>query len=248
MIETRYNLATERIADLTVERTVDDKFRDYFGKVAEFIHLIDETKNKIEQHAYDKMSVEELADWNEKLYSDILPAHYEESYANPEYACSILGEEYGAMLSALYAEIRGAIVYVYEGKTEYLDILFELFIEVYNQFEEEKKPEPQVIREIIYWYASDYCDVFVADRIRDQIDPAEDFAAKIILESDLTDFRYLYRFGEYISESELKTAEHLLSLDEETIQKMADVYTEGYRVGFVNTGKDLSKKKSVNIR
>lgn len=248
MIETRYNLATERIADLTVERTVDDKFRDYFGKVAEFIHLIDETKNKIEQHAFDKMSVEELADWNEKLYSDILPAHYEESYANPEYACSILGEEYGAMLSALYAEIRGAIVYVYEGKTEYLDILFELFIEVYNQFEEEKKPEPQVIREIIYWYASDYCDVFVADRIRDQIDPAEDFAAKIILESDLTDFRYLYRFGEYISESELKTAEHLLSLDEETIQKMADVYTEGYRVGFVNTGKDLSKKKSVNIR
>lgn len=248
MIETRYNLATERIADLTVERTVDDKFRDYFGKVAEFIHLIDETKNKIEQHAFDKMPVEELVDWNEKLYSDILPAHYEESYANPEYACRMLGEEYGAMLSALYAEIRGAIVYVYEGKTEYLDILFELFIEVYNQFEEEKKPEPLVIREIIYWYASDYCDVFVADRIREQIDPAEDFAAKIILESDLTDLRYLYRFGEYISESELKTAEHLLSLDEETIQKMADVYTEGYRVGFVNTGKDLSKKKSVNIR
>ena len=32
------------------------------------------------------------------------------------------------------------------------------------------------------------------------------------------------------------------------IAKMADVYTEGYRIGFVNTGKDLSKKKTVNIR
>ena len=29
---------------------------------------------------------------------------------------------------------------------------------------------------------------------------------------------------------------------------MADVYTEGYRIGFVNTGKDLSKKSVVNIR
>ena len=29
---------------------------------------------------------------------------------------------------------------------------------------------------------------------------------------------------------------------------MADVFTEGYRTGFVNTGKDLSKKSVVNIR
>ena len=29
---------------------------------------------------------------------------------------------------------------------------------------------------------------------------------------------------------------------------MADVYTEGYRVGFINTGRDLSKKSTVNIR
>ena len=27
-----------------------------------------------------------------------------------------------------------------------------------------------------------------------------------------------------------------------------DVYTEGYRIGFINTGKDLSKKSTVNIR
>ena len=52
----------------------------------------------------------------------------------------------------------------------------------------------------------------------------------------------------YISASEIRTARHLLELDESVIAKMADVYTEGYRIGFVNTGKDLTKKKSVNIR
>ena len=98
------------------------------------------------------------------------------------------------------------------------------------------------------WYASDYCDVFLADRIREQILPEESFATDLIMNSDLKDLRYLYQFGEYISENEWKTAEHLNRLPEETIQKMADVYSEGYRIGFVNTGKDLSKKSVVNIR
>ena len=248
MMEERYNLAVDRIGDIKEERTVDVKFRDYFVKVAEFIHLIDGTKKKIEDHTFDGMQIEELVAWNKKLYSDILPEHYRESYANPDYAVAQLGEAYGSTLSALYAEIRAAIVYVYEKKTEYLDILFELFIEVYNQFEEEEMPEPHVLKEILYWYASDYCDVFVADRIHEQVDATQSFAADLILGSDLADLRYLYRFGEYISDSELTTAKYLLSLDETTIQKMADVYTEGYRIGFVNTGKDLSKKKTVNIR
>lgn len=248
MVEERYNLVVDRIGDIKEERTVDVKFRDYFVKVAEFIHLIDGTKKKIEDHTFDGMQIEELAAWNKKLYSDILPEHYRESYANPDYAVAQLGEAYGSTLSALYAEIRAAIVYVYEKKTEYLDILFELFIEVYNQFEEEEMPEPHVLKEILYWYASDYCDVFVADRIQEQVDATQSFAADLILGSDLADLRYLYRFGEYISDSELTTAKYLLSLDETIIQKMADVYTEGYRIGFVNTGKDLSKKKTVNIR
>lgn len=248
MMEERYNLAVDRIGDIKEERTVDVKFRDYFVKVAEFIHLIDGTKKKIEDHTFDGMQIEELAAWNKKLYSDILPEHYRESYANPDYAVAQLGEAYGSTLSALYAEIRAAIVYVYEKKTEYLDILFELFIEVYNQFEEEEMPETHVLKEILYWYASDYCDVFVADRIHEQVDATQSFAADLILGSDLADLRYLYRFGEYISDSELTTAKYLLSLDETTIQKMADVYTEGYRIGFANTGKDLSKKKTVNIR
>ena len=64
----------------------------------------------------------------------------------------------------------------------------------------------------------------------------------------MEDLRYLYRFGEYISENELRTAKYLNELPEEMIRRMADVYTEGYRMGFVNTGKDLSKKETVEIR
>lgn len=210
--------------------------------------MIDELRTELQSGRYQALELEELKEWNHRLYQDILPDRYEASYGNPSYAVNRCGKDYGLALSFLYAELRGAIAYTFEQKTEYLDILFELLVEVYNQFEEEPYPAIESIKETIYWYASDYCDVFVADRIREQIDPDETFAAGIIMDSDLDDIRYLYQFGEYISENELQTARHLMKLDDAVIKRMADVYTEGYRIGFVNTGKDLSRKSAVNIR
>lgn len=248
MVELRYGLAIERIQNILEENTVPAPFCDYFRKLAKFALMIHELRASFLDSSWNEAQMEELKQWNYRLYEDILPENYEESYANPSYAVKMLGEEYGVILSFLYTELRGAIIYVFENKTEYLDILFELFIEIYNQFEESELPQAKAVKNTIYWYASDYCDVFVADRIREQISPEESFAADIIMHSDLTNLRYLYQFGEYVSDNEIKTALHLNALDESVIQKMADVYTEGYRQGFVNTGKDLSKKSVVNIR
>ena len=248
MTEMRYELAIERIENIKGENTVSEKYRDYFRTLADFALLVDKLKEKIENGEYYKFSIEELECWNTHLYDDVLGEHYKTSYANPAFATEKFGIEYGRLLSFLYTELRGVIPYAFEKKTEYLDIFFELFIEVYNQFEEENEPEYEHVRQTIYWYASDYCDVFLADRIKEQIDPEDNFAADLIMNSDFNDVRYLYYYGEYVSEDEKRTAMHLNELPLETIQKMADVYTEGYRIGFVNTGKNLSKKETVNIR
>ena len=248
MTEMRYELAIERIENIKGENTVSEKYRDYFRTLADFALLVDKLKEKIENGEYYKFSIEELECWKTHLYDDVLEEHYKTSYANPAFATEKFGIEYGRLLSFLYTELRGVIPYAFEKKTEYLDILFELFIEVYNQFEEENEPEYEHVRQTIYWYASDYCDVFLADRIKEQIDPEDNFAADLIMNSDFNDVRYLYYYGEYVSENEKRTAMHLNELPLETIQKMADVYTEGYRIGFVNTGKNLSKKATVNIR
>ncbi len=248
MVKERYNLAAERIREIPGEKTAAEKFRPYFIKISEFLLLLHKLKVEIESGMYQKRELKELKEWNHALYEDILPGRYETSYANPAYAVQMAGEEYGKYLSFLYAELRGGIAYAFEGQEEYLTILFELFLEVYQCFESEAFPDVQAVREIIYWYAFDYCDVFAAERVLDQLDPDRTFAMDIIQGSDLNDVKYLYQFGEYIGENEVKTALYLAGLDEPVIQKMADVYTEGYRMGFVNTGKDLSKKSVVNIR
>lgn len=63
------------------------------------------------------------------------------------------------------------------------------------------------------------------------------------MNADLNDLRYLYRYGVYIGENEKKMASFLNRLTDEEIQAMADTYTEGYRIGFEVTGKDLGKSR-----
>lgn len=246
-IQERYTLSIERIKEIETERTVGEKFQDFFAKVSGFLLEIDRVNQLLENDAWKDLSFEEMQSENRKLYEDILSENYGKSYANPDYAVEMLGEEYGKILSFLYTEMRGEIAYVFERKQLYLTICNELFIEMYNCFEGEE-PSYESLKEIVYWYASDYADVFMADRIVDQIDWEQDFATRIIMESDLEDLRYLYSYGEYVSENERRTAEHMNELSEETICKMADTYTEGYRMCFVNGRKDLSKKGSVNVR
>ncbi|MEF9946265.1 MAG: aminopeptidase [Lachnospiraceae bacterium] len=247
MIE-RYMLSVERISTVQKEKTVHKTYLEFFQKTAEFILNVGRVREKILDGTWEALSQKELQKENEQLYGDILKENYETSYANPSYAVKKLGETYGALLSFLYVEMRGEIAHAFENQLEYLTICNELFIEIYNAFEEVKEPEYSVLKNIIYWYAGDYCDVFVADRVKEQIDPSSSFAAEIIKNADLDDIRYLYRFGEYITNNEIQTAQHLKELPEETIQKMADVYTQGYHMGFINGGKDLSKKSVVNIR
>ena len=247
-MEERYNLAIDRMKAIIEEKTVAEPYREYFQHVARFILKLDELKQNVESGKQKEMSEEELQEEMKDLYADELEANYEKSYANPAYAVSVLGGELGSFLSAVYTEIRGSISYVQEQRMEYVVIGAELFIEIYNKFEEEKQPQPESLKEIFYWYASDYCDVFAADRIKDQIDPESGcFIVNMIMNEDLSDLRYLYRMGEYVGVNERETATYLNSLSQEKIDKMADTFSEGYRIGFVNTGKDLSKKSVVNI-
>lgn len=115
-------------------------------------------------------------------------------------------------------------------------------------FEGEELPSYREIQQILYWFKSDYSELFLTERLEDQLNPDHDFAKKILMKADLSDLSYLYKYGEYISDNELKMAEYINQLSEETVQRMADVYSEGLRLYFVQSRKDLSKKKTVNVR
>ena len=247
MCAERHELSVERLNQIMIEEGITKPYVAYFQEMAAFLLELEAVRIKIADGSWDNLELQEMKELNTLLYSDVLPVKYEKSYANPAFAVQELGETFGQLLSMLYAELRSGIAYAFENRKDYLTILNELLIEVYTCFEE-KVPEFKTVKEIIYWYASDYCDVFLADRIEEQLIPELSIATEWIMEADLDEERYLYRFGEYITENEIGTARHLANLSDEVLQKMADVYTEGYRIGFINTGKDLSKKAVVDLR
>lgn len=242
----RYLLMKERIAQIQTEESVKQPYLDYFRKVAVFVAKLQETFELAELGKLSEESLEAAKERNRYFYQDILEENYETSYANPEYAVEKLGEEFGGILSFLYAELRGCIGYAYEKRLEELTIFCELFVEIYGVFVEEQ-PDKREVEQTIYWFFHDYSEIFVERNVKEMIDPQLDFFADIVMNSDLSNPRYLYNYGEYISDCELEIAEFLNSMDEEKIQSMADTYTEGYRIGFVNMGVDLSKKKTVQI-
>ncbi len=251
--EERYELALERIRQVQEEGDDEPSLREYFCEVAAFLLQIAETRRLVADKAWASASKEELFAQNLRLYADVLPERYERSYANPQVAVDKLGAEFGRILSFLYTEMRSLIGFVYEEKLSELVIRMELFLEVYTTFlyewkEEEKRPGYESVQQIIYWFVSDYADMAALARTRELVTPADRFAEQIIMRSDLQDPRYLFAYGEYISEAQWKMAEYMATLPEETIRTMADTYTEGYRMGFVTAGKDLSKKKVVDIR
>ena len=240
----RYKLAKERIAQIPEENIVKMPYQDFFIKEAEFLQKVISVMD--ENQEQDK-TLEELQAQNYELYQDVLPQNYEKSYGNPVYAQKMLGE-YGRAFTFLYTELHGTIGYAFEKKVWDITVGLELFLEMYSAFSEEELPAEKQVREILLSYVNDYCQDMVETRIREGVDPEEDFAVNIIMKSDLNDLRYLYRFGEYISDSQLETARFLNSMSQEEIDSMAGTYTEGYCMGFVTGRKDIRKKKTVNIR
>ena len=230
-------LAYERLVSLSREYEVQEPFGEYFRSTADFI-----------LHG---------------TYEDLKPERYEKAYVNPVYAASLFGTEMGRLLSFLAYELTAVIPFRAEGESRLEDvtILAEVFLEVYTAFiaecggtEEELKtqeiPESLIsdVHTILKSFITDYTDVTVTGRIYDMVDPSRDFAKNIIMGSDLTDLSYLDKFGEYVTEDTRRLAGFINTLPEDSIKDMARTFTQGFITGFAATGKDITKKKTVNIR
>lgn len=248
MIKERYDIAIERIKEIITEDTVEEKFLPYFVAAAQFILKIDNLLGLIESKKIEELTLEQLTFLNKDLYEDETEIVYEKCFANPKFAVEKLGEEYGQLLCYVFTANRNMISNAFQGKLEEITLRMELFIEIYNQFEDRENLTKKSIHDIIYSFEKDNSEIFMTNRIDEIINPENDFAVKIVMESDLEDLRYLYKYGESISENEIETAKFLNTLSQEKIDKIASVYTEGYRLGFINTGKDLSIKSAVDIR
>lgn len=243
----RYEVVTERVAEISVNAKETGIYADYFEKTAQYLMLL----NKIVNHAlHDEirgMEEEQAVEINAQLFADIKGEAYETSYANPTYAVAQFGKEAGQMLSMLLADIHIFKKHAFEGNLQGVCIYSELFVEIYSYFCEEEV-ELNLVKDAIYSFMHDYSEVFNENYVCRLVNPDYDYYTDIVMEADLTNTAYLYRYGMHVSDNEIGISKFLNTFSEEEIQAMADTYTEGYRMGFEATQKDLSIKTTVEVR
>lgn len=230
-MEERLELMCERIYEMTEDEIKDPAFREYFSEVRGFFLDVMEKSLPEQDHLYRMLG------------------KYEESFLNPGYAVSRLGK-IGGILSALYADIYSLPVYKLMGRDDVLTIFMELFVQVHTNIcldlRSDEDPYEEVLADISMFYR-DYLEVFAKDSCLDTIDPERDFWSRIVKEADLSSCDYLYDYGLVVGENEKRIWKFLNDLPMETIKKMADTFTEGYRKGFEMTRKDIRKKNVVGI-
>lgn len=237
----RLTLALERIKQIKTDSA--RTYTDFFCTVADFIIKV----TKLKDRELGDLSLEELKNIQSSLYEGI-ESGYELSVYNPDY----MQDKYpkaGRSLALLAYELRNIIQMLYRKDHDSYVSMLELFLEIYTKScLDEDEFNNENIEDIIYWYFLDYLDINLEDRIGSTFTLKDRHFIDIIKESDLSDPRYLYKFGVYISDSQIELAKFLASLDEDTVKKMAQAYTEGYKRGFELAKKDLAAKKYVQIR
>lgn len=248
IVEERYDIAICRIKEIVNEDVVEQPFSDYFKRTAQFIVMLDGVYSRIKSGEINRMDMPALEEMNNRLYKDVYKENYGTSYANPAYAVERLGQDYGQILCFLYTRLRNVIGNLYRDQLESAVLWFELFIELYVSFENMEEVSPQNIKDTVYSFMKDNTEIFTDIAVDEMVNPENTFAVDIVTKSDLEDLAYLYKYGEHIGYNEIEMAKYLNSLEQSRIDALAKVYTEGYRKGFINTGKDLSIKETVDIR
>ncbi len=246
-MQERYELAIGRIRDMLSEEGIPERYRAWCRNTAGMFVTVDEVLSAVQNEGLTEVPLARLKEWNRLLYEELRGAAYEKSYADPQTSVKEFGQGEGKLLCCLYSRFRDGIADAYEGDQESLLLLMELFLQVCTVLATEDETE-RWLKETLYYFVHDYDEYYMERSVRRLVDPSCHRLVDLVMESDLQDEKYLYYYGENITENEIRTARYISSLPEEKLRLMARTYTEGYRQGFVVAGIDLSKKETVNIQ
>ena len=235
----RFELAINRIKEIATEDILPLEQREFFAQEADFLLFAHECIKRAREHELCKLDISELKAVNKGLY---------EKQVN-----ITSSEALYPYLSALDAELKAIIPYIFEQDLDSIVIRLELFLEFYSAYlcaieNGLKEPALESLKDILYYYVYDYTDEATDKKLKEFLGEEDTYIDKLLRNSDWSDVRSLYCYGEYVTSVEEKCLEHINTLPKDTLQKMADTFTEGYRIGFEVTNKDLSKKKLCEIR
>ena len=230
----------EKLKGWTLSGELDIEIKSYL--TATYNLLIDriEFYENFTEDYFENNSFETLLEDNHKFYTEFND-NYKCSYANPTYCKEHLPSVISDIASGLYHEIVDSVKYIFQGEYEAIENLvnkFFIVVENINNIDNlYKQIEENQIKNAKYYANLEVKNTYVN----------QNFATNLVNTCNLNDIRYLFRYGLYVSECEIKFAEKMNDFDPTYIDSLANRMVSGYLKGFITQNKNKKDRKAGRI-
>ncbi len=217
------------------------KTAEYFSKlISKFIYF-DKRIKDFENDEFEKYSMEELRLISEENDAELSKENYPKSFANPKFCSDYLDSESGPLLAFYYTTIINLKRYAFTGKVYIVNKKLHNLIKVIEEWgkggDNYKKLMTEVVKE------QDVDEIVTSLKL--SYDPNLDLNYEIVMNSNLDNLTYLYKYGENVSDNEIKIAEFLKKYDDNKIEELSDSIMKSYIRGIVNAHKNMDIRKNI---
>ena len=214
------------------------EFNNYLEEIKKFMTKVGTFKENLETNYFETKNFQELQEENLSLFKNIV--EYKESYCNPAFAVKIFERELGQLLSAIYSDFRSLIKAIFT-KNDNSIVKYKEFYKKINGADD--------YDEILNLYRN-----FKRENLKDDLENfySDNFTLssknhKIFEDINLEDDRYLFRYGKYISENEIKLMNFMRKYPKDKLQNLAQIIVDGYIRGFEKDNKDITLRHKVRV-
>ena len=218
-----------------------DKLSRYFLNLISKIQYFDKLITDFDKKEIGDYSLKDLEKIRKEIDSEISPENYPTSYANHKYCSENLDDEFGALLAFYYASILALSKSVFTKKIYIINKKVHNLIKVIESWEKGNEN----FRELMTEVAKEQNKDEQITSLKLSYDPDLDLNYEIVVNSDLNNFAYLYKYGENVSDNEVKIAEFLQNYDEKKIDELSNSIMKSYIRGIVNANKSMDVRKNI---
>ena len=237
----QFELVRERIRLIPFEKEIGEPYGTYFKTMSIFIDQMAQLYECCANGTYHMCSLAEKEKW-----SLLCGKGEQKKYEKEEIAKQLLGEEFGAIFSFLTREWKALYTYAIQQNLYCFMIYMELYMELYTIFEDSAKEQERVpykrVKEALYWFFSDYSDVFIPMRIKECFSKENRRLDWILKENQKKDGSYLYEIGGEVTEKERKRADHVLSLSKEEVAMICEKKLQPFVEWYLEQKKERKRR------
>jgi len=188
-----------------------------------------------------------LEEINRDYYQRLDPDNgYATCLANPDYAHELYGAELGSLISALYMRSFSVKALYLQQNFVAIKANLELFWDLLELAQKNDMTYQSWLQAYITRSQQDFQQLVQASYVL-RFSPEADYNRRIICDADLSDIRYLYRYGVHLSKHDLAMADFISHYDAKELKKIASYIVQCWVDGFERARRDYRIKRYATV-